>query len=355
MKIIFDPVFMTGNKYVSIIVAHLKKRQIEAFSIGESFRKPSLFFKIKIVHVNWFESLIGNNIFSITLYLFRQLFKLVMFKITKKKIVWTMHNKKPHEEGFQKLKQFLFNMMVSHADIIVVHNKFSIEWLTTNYTISRQKIVYIPHPHYISVYGDSIECGDVNIDQKEVQFLFFGAIKPYKNLELLIETFKGIENGVLTIIGQPVTEHYAKKIEALVGDSNNIKLRYQFVKDEEINTLLAQYDLLILPYSIKSTLNSGSVILAFSYKKTIVSPKIGTILDFGENEYILSYSYEDEAEHKEKLRQAIQLGIKKKHEQADFFKIAGQNLSAEVEIRNSPVLVAERLANVYMSLLKPNI
>ncbi|MGK9117698.1 glycosyltransferase [Olivibacter jilunii] len=350
-KIIFDPVFMSGNKYVEIMVAGLKERGIEPFSLGQAMRKPALFLSIKIAHVNWFEGLIGKNSLSLFIYFLRQLLKFSALKLTGKKIIWTLHNKKPHEEGFQTFKQLLFNMMVRQSDVIVVHNKASITWLEENYNIARKKIVFVPHPNYIGVYGPILENNSVR--QGELRLLFFGAIKPYKNIELLIESIRGIPEKVsLTIIGEPSSTEYANKLTKCAEKMPNVHFRYEFVSNDSLNELLPLYDILVLPYNIQSSLNSGTVLLAFSYQRTVICPRIGTLADFPEEGWFFSYEYNSPEEHIVSLRNAIMEAFKK--EDPHFFKQAGVELYQQVRKLNDPKLISGKLVHIYENLLGEN-
>ena len=53
---------------------------------------------------------------------------------------------------------------------------------------------------------------------------------------------------------------------------------------------------MLIPLDIKSSLNSGSSVLAFTMGKTVIIPKIGTVRDFP-RELMFSYEYENESEH----------------------------------------------------------
>ena len=55
-------------------------------------------------------------------------------------------------------------------------------------------------------------------------------------------------------------------------------------------------DIVLIPLDIKSSLNSGSSVLAFTMGKTVIIPKIGTVRDFP-RELMFSYEYENESEH----------------------------------------------------------
>ncbi|MGX7835548.1 glycosyltransferase, partial [Campylobacter fetus subsp. venerealis] len=128
----------------------------------------------------------------------------------------------------------------------------------------------------------------VDKSDTRLKLLFLGAIKPYKNIELLIDLAKKFPLDIqLTVAGNPSSDSYRSELEALALDTQNIKLDLTFIPDEELPGYIHESDLLILPYSLASSLNSGTVILAFSYGRTVICPRIGTIDDLKAGDNVL--------------------------------------------------------------------
>src|SRR5690606_12242868 len=118
------------------------------------------------------------------------------------------------------------------------------------------KIVHIPHPDFVNVYGPMV-AETLEARNPKLQLLFIGAIKPYKNIELLIGLAKKFPETIhLTIAGNPNSDSYRRELETLAKEMRNITLELKFIPDEELPTYIHQSDLLILPYSLDSSLNS---------------------------------------------------------------------------------------------------
>ena len=306
MKIIFNPAISNDNKYVKIIVNSLKNRSFEVLDLKEVFKKPLLFFKVEIIHLNWFESLGGDSGFSVMLLFLKQYLKLLTFKLLNIKIIWTMHNKRPHEKSYSLLKKIIFKKVAKSSSAIIIHSLISKEILVNQLNICPNKIHFCPHPNYINEYGNIIVNKRKN-EMDKIKLLFFGMIKPYKNIELLIDVVDEIKdlNIELKIIGKPVNEEYGNFLKEYKPNNKSIKIELGFVEDNMIPEFFSECDLLVLPLNIESSLNSGSVILAFSYKKSVICPNIGTIENLPNKNLVYSYSYETIKEHKQKLKGKI--------------------------------------------------
>src|SRR3546814_5363270 len=104
-----------------------------------------------------------------------------------------------------------------------------------------------------------------------LQLLFIGIVKPDKNLELLIDVVGTFGHRVqLIIAGKAIDESYQRKLADRAAGVGNVRLLPYFIPDNELTGLLGQTDAVVLPYDLASSLNSGTVVLAFSYKKTVI-------------------------------------------------------------------------------------
>src|SRR5690606_13884126 len=151
--------------------------------------------------------------------------------------------------------------------------------------------------------------------------------------------------------GNPVTPAYRRKIAEMAAAAENIELRLEFIKDDEITDLIQQSDLLVLPYDLQSSLNSGTVILAFSNRKSVICPEIGTILDLGKTkENVLHYRYENVQEHLLKLTQTVQYALDLKEKDNSVFSSMGNRMYEYVALHHKKKLVGQKLIACYQSL-----
>src|SRR5690606_14442063 len=184
-----------------------------------------------------------------------------------------------HEKKSGKLSRSLTKKIVAHADAIVIHSAISKQILQKQFPALNAKIVHIPHPDFVDVYGPMIQ-ESLEKNNSRLKLLFIGAIKPYTNIELLIEIANQFPDAIhLTIAGNPNSDSYRNELIKLAEGLQNITMELKFIPDEELPNFIHRSDLLILPYSLESSLNSGTVILGFSYGRTVICPRIGTIDD----------------------------------------------------------------------------
>ncbi|WP_158531165.1 glycosyltransferase family 4 protein [Algoriphagus chordae] len=350
-KIIFNPCENKENQYIAILVNGLEMHGYGVSRLDDFLSSKKHYQSIKLLHLNWFENLDDSSSSSMWKSYFRKLVVLAAVKFGKKKLVWTMHNRLSHEKKSGKLSRALAQKIVSRADAIVIHSEVSRDILHSQYPKIRAKIVHIPHPDFVDVYGAMLpESSEQRAPQ--LKLLFVGAIKPYKNIELLIEVAKRFPKEVhLTIAGNPNSEAYRSELQNLAQNAANISLELKFIPDAELPSYIHQSDLLILPYSLESSLNSGTVILGFSYGRTVICPRIGTIDDLDGGEDVFDYSYTSESEHLEALDTQIQKVITLHQHNPDSLIEKGYKMRELVLKKNNKQVVTDGLIKLYEGLL----
>lgn len=115
------------------------------------------------------------------------------------------------------------------------------------------------------------------IDCKKKKLLFFGLIRKYKGLDLLIEAMKYLtEDFQLLIVGECYEN--IDKYKLLINESiakDRIHIVESYVHDYEIPYCFNQSDLLVLPY--KSATQSGVLATAIEMQTPIVSTNVGDL------------------------------------------------------------------------------
>lgn len=348
MKIVFEPSEASMNKYVSIILDSFKSKNIEVLSLKDLFSSIDNFFNIKVVHLNWYENISDEHFFNVLVNFLKKIFLLFFLLVFRKRVFWTMHNRSPHSARFPFFSSFLIFCLVNFSSKIFIHSLVSKSILLSKFSISSNKIIYCPHPNYIDVYGSIKESGGIS-DFSPIRILFLGQIRKYKGIKVLLQAFNNsIQNGknlTLTIAGT-IKESYRTELDNLVKGDHRIIFKPGFVHDDELATIFQEHDILAFPYSIESSLNSGSAILAFSYKKTVVCPTIGTIQDIHDKSNVFCYTYSSEQDHIDQLTDQFNLvGDLPISE----IKMLGERMFDYVKINNSVDLVASILASTYFT------
>ena len=120
---------------------------------------------------------------------------------------------------------------------------------------------------------------------------------------------------------------------------------FGFVENDDIGCLMKAADILIQPYDIKSSLNSGSCYLAFSFERTVICPEIGSTMEFPP-ELTYTYDYASDVEHREALIEAAVRAFTDWQTDKVGFTKKGHELKRLVDDDNSRELTAKRYCDV---------
>ncbi len=121
------------------------------------------------------------------------------------------------------------------------------------------------------------------LEQKII--LFFGFIRHYKGLDILLEAMKELEDIKLLIAGEFYEDDkpYLEKIKDL-GIRDKLILRTDFIPDKEVKYYLSAADALIQPY--RNATQSGVTPLAYHFEKPMVVTNVGGLPDLVSNEKV---------------------------------------------------------------------
>jgi len=124
---------------------------------------------------------------------------------------------------------------------------------------------------------------DLGYDMDSVVLLFFGYVRKYKGLDILIESFpkilSQIPNAKLLIVGEFYDDpkEYLNLIKKLKIE-NHVKVVNQFVPNEEVAKYYQVSDLVILPY--RSATQSGILNVAYGFYKPVIVTDVGGLAEF---------------------------------------------------------------------------
>jgi glycosyltransferase involved in cell wall biosynthesis len=106
--------------------------------------------------------------------------------------------------------------------------------------------------------------------------LFFGLLRPYKGLEVLLEAWRGFTDAELWIVGRPRMP--LEPLQARAGPG--VRFVPRFVSDAEVPAFFRRADLIVLPYSRSQRIDqSGVLATALAFGKPSVVSDVG---GFGE-------------------------------------------------------------------------
>jgi len=156
------------------------------------------------------------------------------------------------------------------------------------YYLPEAKHLLIPHPVY-NHFGKKLskevalqKLGLQNCFDKKV-LLFFGIIRDYKGLDVLLHTLPFLDDSFVLIVAGEVYGSF-EKYELLIKEkqlSEKVKLFNRYIADSEVTNFFSAADVCVLPY--KSATQSGITNISYHFELPVISTNVGglaeTILD----------------------------------------------------------------------------
>jgi len=327
MKILIIP--KGQNPYQELLYSYLQtEHPSDTFSYLKSSRFTFFFFPLlfliyrlrgyKIIHIHWLVFHISHRMPMAKIFsYYYTIFCLSVTKFLGYKVVWTVHETTTHDNW--TINDIGVSRKLSRiAAAKIAHSVFAVrEMEEAQLDISRTYV--IPHGNYIDVYPDSITSAQarkkLDLKPEEITVLFFGAIRPYKGVEKLLDVLEEINDRRIRVIiaGRCRDDTVANKIYQL---QKKIKIDFyeDHIEDADVATYFKACDVVCLPF--KKITTSGSAILALSFGKPVITTRTGALRDFPEN---VGYFYNPE--NPKGLKESLSLAIRKKSE----LKVRGVN------------------------------
>lgn len=199
-----------------------------------------------------------------------------LFLNKRTKVVALVHNAIPHEKRFvdKSFARFFFNKCDA---FIVMSEPVRQDLLSLK---KDAKILLQPHPiydQYAERTDKSSACKALGIKEDKKNLLFFGLIRDYKGLDILIEAMGMLDDSYQLIIAGESYGSFDKYTE-LINQSplkDNIVVFEQYIPDDMVSTLFSAADVLVLPY--KSATQSGVVALAYQMELPMIATNVGAL------------------------------------------------------------------------------
>ena len=193
-------------------------------------------------------------------------------------LVLTAHDLLPREArpGQARAQRRLYDAV----DAVIVHSGYGRKVLT-RLGVAASKIHVIRHgafEHLAVSAGERPQLPPELADVNGPVALFFGLLRPYKGVEVLLEAWRrldlrqGAGQAELWIVGRPRMPLEPLRRQAAPG----VRFVPRFVSDDELRALFRRADLVVLPYSRTERLDqSGVLATALAFGKAIVVSEVG--------------------------------------------------------------------------------
>lgn len=188
--------------------------------------------------------------------------------------VLTAHDLLPREPRPGQLRAQ--RRLLGAVQAVIVHSQYGRRLLVDELGVAPDRVHVIHHgafEHLTHLEGSlPPELGDT----RAPVVLYFGLIRPYKGVEVLLRAWRGIPDAELWIVGRPRMDISDLRRAAPA----TVRWAPRFVADSELPALFRRAALVVLPYSRTERFDSSGVLAtALAFGKAIVVSDIG---GFGE-------------------------------------------------------------------------
>lgn len=282
-----SPLQLDSNPYIELLHESVRDCGWELCDCGLN---AILRLRPRIFHMHWPEwSLTSRSGRLAPVKSVYFLMRLALYKLLGMKVIWTVHNLKPHDcrvaSPIVDLFYYCFITFVDGCVFLSIGTRT--ESCKAFPRLKKKDSVIVHHGDYRAVipeHEDRQALRDrFNFSSDAKIFAAVGAIKNYKNIPALIRSFRLLDGGQykLIIAGAVSSEALKLEIQDLVKDDPRIVFYPDFMTDMEMAEFAEVCDVIVMPY--KSILNSGSALYALSMNRVILAPELGVFRDLSKD------------------------------------------------------------------------
>ncbi len=214
----------------------------------------------------------------------------------KTKVVSILDNIIPHEH--RPGDKILSKYFVSSIDAFIAMSKSVYDDLKS--LNDKKPCLMSPHPIYDN-FGTAVSreeaIGSLGLNPSAMYMLFFGFIRDYKGLDILLKAIadERIKNSDIKLIVAGEFYNNSEKyfeMEKELGLEGKIIWRTDFIADEQVKNYFCASDIIVQPY--KTATQSGVTQIAYHFEKPMLVTNVGGLPEIVPNGKV-GYSVEPEA------------------------------------------------------------
>lgn len=264
----------TSNRFTTLFSEAVQKAD---WQVREFSWTPAGVFAPNVVLLHWPDELFTA---ASPLQHAKVAMKLAMLNMARRvlgvRLVWVVHEAAPHDNSRRaswSKRSFLKSLdgviYLSHASKVAAEADVP--------ELARVPSLVTRHGHYRT----DMETAPTSrrAPGKTVNLLYFGQIRPYKNLDGLIRATSGISVNLarVRISGWSKDPAFTRSLRDLAATTPGVTLdiRDEFLPQADLEAALDASDGVVLPY--RKILNSGAALFALSRNRPVLAPRLGTL------------------------------------------------------------------------------
>jgi D-inositol-3-phosphate glycosyltransferase len=192
------------------------------------------------------------------------------------KVVYTAHNKLPHNSGVRY--KSLFARIYAIVDSVIVHSERTREELIDEFALCPSKVCTIPH----GLLEKGVHVTNPQENDKDafqgLTIAFLGALSPYKGISEFSEA--------ILLVAPKINKNQLKFIIAGKGELpcesdllklKNVHIDRRFLEKSQFQAYLAEADIIALPY--RQISQSGVLLTAIAARKSLIVTDVGGLTE----------------------------------------------------------------------------
>ena len=190
------------------------------------------------------------------------------------KVISILDNVIPHEKHFFD-KPLTTWFLKQNSGFVVMSKSVRDDLLTLQ---PDARFILQEHPLY-NHFGEKIDkrlaIEQLKLDLGKKTLLFFGLIRDYKGLDLLIDAMSLLDESYQLVIAGESYGDFGKYQQAIENSPacSRIKVLNRYIADDEVPRLFSAADLLVTPY--RSATQSGVIPIAYHFDLPVLATDVG--------------------------------------------------------------------------------
>jgi glycosyltransferase involved in cell wall biosynthesis len=266
--------------YLELLYGALARRDVEVKPL-RSVRDAAADDDVDVVHLHWLEYLTrsGQGPARDWVRGARLMRALRGLGRSGKRVVWTVHNLRPHERRSPRLEDAVARAALRSSDWVIAHSNYAARRVAETYG-GEDRLAVVPHGNFIGFYPqaerslEQIRAG-LGVPREAFLYLAFGQLRRYKRVHDAVRAFRQVaDDDARMLVAGSAWDARARDelLDAAEGDER-VLLELRHVPDERVAELHHAADAVVLPYP--RLFSSGALLLALSFGVPAVVPAEG--------------------------------------------------------------------------------
>ena len=308
----FFPDFSAGNSYQNMLYSESRKANWIIKALETPFDVSP---EVDAVHIHWQNAIWGHSHLERSELMNSDFVSLFSFKNDlprkRRSTIWTVHNLAPHDSMEMDSELALMRKMNEESDVIHFLTHESVAEIKKFIPVDERKIIVEPPCSYLGFLPNKLNSEAMRqrygIAKESLIIGFVGQIRPYKNVQLLIDAFlelyEEFHNLVLIVAGLNQDPIVDSSMRELSQQFDYIHYIDRFLTPIEFAELSSLIQIACYPYT--SILNSGSLFSSLSFGHHIVLPNHPGLSSFKNKKFVTFFDANSLVSLRTSLREVI--------------------------------------------------